>query len=451
MTIGKRRALPAAAWALSLVLVLSLAPHTTPAQNVVIDPGAHYNTEAMISRTIEALPQCLKYCVIGVEIRLRVTPFSVEVFFVPRVEHHMAALHVMASDRFPEEAYIEWSHTFGVVQKWLLDELAYALGSALGGPPIAESSGGRTRYGKYGEHQATNFKEIEIMGHPVAVLPKLVDSTGQLSADAVGGGSSGVHDAGTGQLGQVLGSFIPQWLQWAMNCFRDPRSCAMGPVFPGDALSQLFSMAEAINQIISALEAIKGVLDFVEMADIIWEIAEDVGNEGWGAGGGVQIDRLLCPNDIRYFYPYYLSGPDALFWRSGWPITDYEYTRLLLNPFSGDRVGRSGELWGHIYPRHGFLNNDHPGRTAPTLSYRAAHLLADSGVQMRPKLITGDANGDWQSISPQPTQYCEANIADLPTPIDPEGGYAYNIWPKYTCPLSEIGVLVAFIPFRFCF
>ena len=289
------------------------------------------------------------------------------------------------------------------------------------------------------------------MGHPVAILPYLVDSTGHVSAEHFSGATGRSTPPSANEYQQIVGGFVNQWSQWAVNCFMNPLNCAMGPAFPGAFLSQFFSLLDAINTIIAALEAIKDVINFVEMAEIIWQIADEVGNEGWGAGGGVRIDRLLCPNDIKYFFPYYLSGPDALFWRSGWPITDTEYTATLLNPFSTDRIGRSGELWGHIYPRHGFINNDHPGRTAPTLSYRAAHLLADSGVNLRSKLTTKDAHGDWQSVSPRPTEYCEANIADLPTPIDTEGGYAYNIWPKYVCPLSEVGFMVAFIPYKFCF
>jgi hypothetical protein len=52
----------------------------------------------------------------------------------------------------------------------------------------------------------------------------------------------------------------------------------------------------------------------------------------------VRIDRLLCPNDIDLFYPYYLSGPDALFWRSGWPITDAGKITTLFNSFFGGSV-----------------------------------------------------------------------------------------------------------------
>ena len=77
--------------------------------------------------------------------------------------------------------------------------------------------------------------------------------------------------------------------------------------------------------------------------------------------------------------------------------------------------------------------------------------MADPSVTLRPKLTSEEAKGHWQSLSPVPTAYCAANIADLPTPVDEGGGYAYNIWPRYECPLSDVGVLVLFIPFRYCF
>ena len=63
---------------------------------------------------------------------------------------------------------------------------------------------------------------------------------------------------------------------------------------------------------------------------------------------------------------------------------------------------------------------------------------------------SGEAKSHLQSLSPVPTVYCGANIADLPTPVDEGGGYAYNIWLRYECPL-DVGVLVLFIPFRYCF
>ena len=64
---------------------------------------------------------------------------------------------------------------------------------------------------------------------------------------------------------------------------------------------------------------------------------------------------------------------------------------------------------------------------------------------------TGYAHGHWQNLAPQPTLSCAANIADLPTPIDPEGGYGHNLWPRFECPLSDIGIPVGFIPYYYCF
>ena len=89
--------------------------------------------------------------------------------------------------------------------------------------------------------------------------------------------------------------------------------------------------------------------------------------------------------NFRAFYPYYLSGVDALFWRSGWPITDATHTATLFDPLSSDRIGRTGETWGHVYPRHGFVNNDHPGRVAPVIAVRGAVPGAAGGdVIVRP-------------------------------------------------------------------
>lgn len=441
-----------------LALTATLLLSTPTPADFAPDPGQKYNTGQLIGRTLGALPACLKYCLLGIEIRLRYTGYSVEVYFVPRVEHHMAALHGMASDRFPKEAYIEWARTVGEIQKQLLDKMAAVVPAAFNLPGVSESSGGQTRYGQYGDHQSTNFKEVEFMGHPVAILPALIDGNGMLSVGTLlgGSGSWGSADQGAGGGGgggsTAISGFIQQWSDWARGCFTQPNNCSMGPTFPADLIYQYFDIAATIQQVAGMAQ---GVMDFLKMARTIREITGEIGQKNWkdnfGVGFGVKMDRLLCLNDIKLFFPYYLSGPDALFWRSGWPITDAPHTLTMLNPLSTDRIGRTGELWGHVYPRHGFVNNDHPGRVAPTLSYRGAHLLGDESVQLRPKLTTWQAYGDWQSISPQPTGYCEANIADLPTPIDAEGGYGYNIWPRYECPLSTIGTFFAFIPFRFCF
>ncbi|MCP5197447.1 MAG: hypothetical protein H6974_11795 [Gammaproteobacteria bacterium] len=416
----------------------------------ISDPGVRYQTGKLISHTIRALPLCIQYCLLGIEIRIRYTGYTVEVYFVPRVEHHLAALHVMTSDRFPKEAYIEWAALVGRIQEALLDRLAQVGPPALGLPRVSESSGGRTRQGQYGRQQSTHFKEAEIMGHPVAVLPALVDKNGDSTADTYTEGDTGGQGSygyGGGSGGDDVGSFITAWTQWASGCFMDPNRCGGGTLFPVNLIRRYFQIQDYVHQIYQMANA---VLHFKELAKELRSISTKIADNA-GGGGGVKIDRLLCPNDVRYFYPYYLSGPDALFWRAGWPITDGQYTATLLNPFSTDRIGKDLETWGHLYPRHGFINHDHPGRVAVVAAARSAHLVASGPVPLRPMLASAYAVGDWQNLSPEPTAYCAANIAELPTPIDPEGGYAYNIWPRFECPLSEIGIPVAFIPFRYCF
>lgn len=438
-------------FALALALALA-APAQTP-----VDPGVTYDTRDLIVKTVKALPRCIKYCLLGFEIRIRYTGFTVEVYLVPRVEHHMVALHAMTSDRFPEEAYREWAGLVGEIQKKLLDKMAHLVPVALGGTSISESGGGRSRKQQYGEHQSTNFKEAEYMGHPVAILPALVDKNGDMTADTYTdgetGGTRGTRD--TGHLGGNFGQsasdatgFIDLWSSWSVGCFMGPDKCSVAPAFPSGVIGQVLRIEDWIDTIIGAVKG-SGV-DFKNMSKVMRELGNKLADNA-GAGGGVKIDRLLCPNDVYYFFPYYLSGVDALFWRSGAPITDIEHLLTMINPFSGDRIGTGAETWAHIYPRHGFVNNDHPGRVAPAIAARGANLLADEKVKLRPKLTTAYARGDWQNLSPQATEYCASNIADLPTPVDPEGGYGHNIWPYFQCPLSEIGFFVGFIPLRYCF
>ena len=440
---------------LLLLLALFGSAASLPVRAQANDSGVRYNTKTMIVDTVKALPQCLQYCLLGFEIRVRYTGVSYEVYLVPRVAHNMAALHVMTSDRFPKEAYIEWAATVGQLQKRLLDEMARVVPPLFGGVSLVESDGGRTRYGEYGHHQSTNFKEVEFMGHPVAILPSLVDKNGNISGGSGAGSSSssgGSGDAGSGLTANTawtsgVFSFFNQWTIWSRGCFGDPNACATAPLAPSSWIKGLFDMAKITSMIAQAVK-VSGV-NFARISKTIENIGTKLADQV-GAGGGLKMDRLLCRNNVDYFYPYYLSGVDALFWRSGWPITDRKYTLTMFNPLSSDRIG-AGAIWSHVYPRHGFINNDHPGHTAPVAAYRGADLVADSGEGIRPKRTTSYARGSWQNLSPEPTKYCEANIASLPTPIDGGGGYAHNIWPRFTCPLSEIGIYVGFIPYNYCF
>lgn len=454
---------------LSLLVTVFLLGNTVNAELSLGKPvksvGSRYNTLQLVTRTMEAFPQCLKYCVVGIELRMKVTPVSVKFYFVPRVEHHMAAYHVMTSDRFPLEPYKEWAAIAGRLQKIMLDLTANYLGMLPGIDGINESGGQLTRYGQRGEHQATSFKEGEVMGHPVAILPSLLDGQGNLkdfewgSSGTPNNSNGGPNQQEQDQANGVFIQFVENWSQWAALCFLKPLSCPfIQPLLPYDLITAFLNVQEAIKAVIAAFELLADVIDFVNMAKEIYELAQAIGDAQFGVSAGVRIDRLLCPNDVDVFYPYYLSGADALIWRAGYPINDAHKTTTLLNPFSEDRVGRQGELWGHLYPRSGFLNHDHPGKTAPVIALRSIHLLPDEDVKYRAKttvkdIIASDTGvvGEWQAVSPKPTDYCVSDITKLPIQNDEAGGYAYNFWPKYTCPLSEVGSVIAYFPIRVCF
>ena len=247
---------------LAFLCVIGSIPATF--SQAVVDPGKRYNTAEMILTTMVALPECLDYCLLGIEIRVRYTGYTYEVFYVPRVEHRLSALHVMTSDEFTKEAYIEWAAIAGRIQKILLDGLAQAF-------DLSEHNGRQTRYAQFGEHQSTVFKETEVMGHPVAILPQLLDKNGQVTVPSEFSASSDHASAHFDQGMSLLGDFIRQWIEWAIQCFSNPRECGLSqPFFPGKLIADAFSIVEAIEAIIEALEAIKGVLDFVEYAKILW-------------------------------------------------------------------------------------------------------------------------------------------------------------------------------------
>ncbi len=428
---------------LALCLLLALPGGTPRAQPVPDVDGARYNTAELINRTLSAMPSCLNYCLLGIELRMRVTLTGVRFYLVPRVRHYMASMHVMAFDEPTREPYREWAGIMGTVQKFMLDRLANLL-------TVVESGGRRTRYAQHGRHQATRFKETALMGHPVAIVPSLLDGSGTVREpdyDALGD-----YDPPNGaEYNRVISRFVDAWADRARGCIGDPLACpVLQPAFPADFLRRYFDLVEAYRTIASAMETLAQVMELVEMAGELREIAALIGGD-FGVGGSVRVDRLLCPVDVTPFYPYYLSGPDALFWRSGWPITDARHTATVLNPFSSDVIRYREELWGHIYPRHGFLNHDHDAKAAVVMSERGAHLVSDPSVRLRPVSTNRHVEGHWQKLSPGPTGYCAPSSTELPVPIDDAGGYGYNIWSENVCSLSDVGSVVAFIPYRVCF
>jgi hypothetical protein len=63
--------------ALLLAGLLGAAPAGHAQGAVPVETGDHYDTIDLIERTAQALPQCLHYCLLGFEIRIRYTGYTV--------------------------------------------------------------------------------------------------------------------------------------------------------------------------------------------------------------------------------------------------------------------------------------------------------------------------------------------------------------------------------------
>ena len=457
---------PWRACALALLLTtLTVGPQTQAAER--------FNTGGLITRTLKALPSCIDYCLVGIELRMSFSLLTgITFFLVPKVEHNMSTMVVMTSETLGREAWREWAALIGQAQKALLDLPARQLG-------VLEAGGGRSRYEHFGQHQATQLMDVEIAGHPVAILPNILGGNGRVKpaaepridpktdpvyCDLPGCIERQPHiDAQLYRRPQPTGDHDPPPPWWIdaetkaliqhtrdyLNTWQSQARDGQYTAFP-NYLSDHFKILPRLQSLGHIVEALQMMAHFMRWIRILKNLTSYV-----AGSGGVRIDYLMCANDVIPFMPYYLSSLDALLWRSGWPYTDLQHTGRILNPLSNDRVRPKAalpfETWGHLYPRAGFVNNDHPGRAAAVVTARAASLAHDPSAVGRPKLSLPARAGSWQKLSPDPTAYCTTHIADLPTAISASGSYAYTVWSRYRCALSHSGIKIASIRVHACF
>lgn len=153
----------------------------------------------------------------------------------------------------------------------------------------------------------------------------------------------------------------------------------------------------------------------------------------------------ICKGATTAFFPYLLSTQDTLAWRYGVPESAYPEA---LTP--GEReVGDSGDLWGNIYPRSGFLHQTDDYKAGAVIAQRAgdittrdgqAHVYlsmlaqAQDGYWPAGELMEGDAStGKWQELSPTLSQTCAVFPTSGPQIQAQDGGYAWALWRPYSC------------------
>lgn len=172
-----------------------------------------------------------------------------------------------------------------------------------------------------------------------------------------------------------------------------------------------------------------------------------------GHPGGAVFSRFAsasgyaCKGATLPYVPYMLSTLDTLAWRYGVPESVYPEA---LVPGMREVGGTfSGDLWGNIYPRSGFLHQTDDFKTGAVIAQRAGDIttrrgqvhvyqpmLASSepGYWPAGELREGDAKtGKWQQLTPALSQTCAVFPNSAPNIQAVDGAYAWALWRPYSC------------------
>ena len=166
---------------------------------------------------------------------------------------------------------------------------------------------------------------------------------------------------------------------------------------------------------------------------------------GWIATQLASQSGYACASGATAFMPYYLSTLDSLAWRHGIPESFYPESLML-----GTReIGRqaSGNIWGNVYPRQGFLVQPDDFKAAAVMAQRVGDVITRNGqphvyVPLTSAkrdgywppgpIIENDASTHkWQLLHPQAQPTCAIFPSDPVQSTD--GGYAWSLWRPYSC------------------
>jgi integrating conjugative element protein (TIGR03756 family) len=173
--------------------------------------------------------------------------------------------------------------------------------------------------------------------------------------------------------------------------------------------------------------------------------------DGIGHPGGSVATQLAaqsgyaCTSGAAAFQPYYLSTLDSLAWRHGIPESVYPES---LTPGVRE-IGHqaSGNMWGNVNPRQGFLVQPDDFKAAAVMAQRAGDVITRNGqphvyVPLTPAprdgywppgpIVENEASTHkWQLLSPQVQPTCAIFPSEPLQSAD--GGYAWSLWRPYSC------------------
>ncbi|WP_446941886.1 TIGR03756 family integrating conjugative element protein [Pseudomonas aeruginosa] len=190
-----------------------------------------------------------------------------------------------------------------------------------------------------------------------------------------------------------------------------------------------------------------------------------------GHPGGATFSRFasasgyVCPGATFPLVPYFLSTLDAIGWRHG--IPEQVYPEALVPGLREVGGIFSGDMWGNLYPRSGFLHQTDDYKTAAVIAQRAGDITTRIGqlhvylpMRAAPKdgywpageLKEGDAStGKWQELTPSLSLNCAVFPNSGPKTQAVDGDYAWAlavIAQRAGDITTRIGQLHVYLPMR---
>ncbi|WP_431033411.1 TIGR03756 family integrating conjugative element protein [Pseudomonas yamanorum] len=166
---------------------------------------------------------------------------------------------------------------------------------------------------------------------------------------------------------------------------------------------------------------------------------------GWAATQLASQSGYACASGAKAFMPYYLSTLDSLAWRHGIPESVYPESLMPGSREIGSQV--SGNMWGNVYPRQGFLVQPDDFKAAAVMAQRAGDVMTRNGqphvyLPLTPAkrdgywppgpIVENDAlTHRWQLLYPQVQPMCAVFPSQPVQSAD--GSYAWSLWRPYSC------------------
>ncbi|MDR0770573.1 MAG: TIGR03756 family integrating conjugative element protein [Burkholderiales bacterium] len=169
---------------------------------------------------------------------------------------------------------------------------------------------------------------------------------------------------------------------------------------------------------------------------------------------------MLCDRTTTSFQPYFLSTLDYYAWR--WGITEQIYPASYIRGLREMAPYITGNNWGNIFPRQGYLVQPDDYKVGAVIAQRAADITSNiasphvyqttqgAGYQgywpPGPVMEMNPLNHKWQGLHPYVEPFCYIFPTALSGTVEENHGYAWALWRPYSCCQQAGQRLIYFSP-----